>query len=326
VTATFEGQSDSSVITVEAEDVAPGPEGLERISAEPGRVEVAIAASQHRFGDGEASAVVLARADEYPDALAGTTLAAEHDAPLLLTSSDQLLDNVADEIARVLGDDGQVFLAGGTAALDETVEDAAGDLGYELARLGGQTRFETAGLIAEELGERSQVLVTTGLDFPDALTAGAAASANDGVVLLSAGEDAHDVVDDYLDGFDGEVTAVGGPATRAYPDAEAVMGATRDETAVAVAEAFFDEPVAFGVARRDDYPDALSGGAHIAAYEGPLLLTYTEDVPAETAQWLTNTDAAGGFVYGGTAAVSEDTFDELEDLAFGDNDNDDEGQ
>src|SRR5699024_2714295 len=104
------------------DDPEPGPVGLERISAEPGRVEVAITASQHRFDDGEAAAVVLARADEYPDALAGTTLAAEHDAPLLLTSSDQLLDNVADEITRVLGDAGQVFLAGGTAALDDTVE------------------------------------------------------------------------------------------------------------------------------------------------------------------------------------------------------------
>src|SRR5699024_458527 len=208
----------------------------------------------------------------------------------------------------------------GTAALDETVEDAAGDLGYELARLGGQTRFETAGLIAEELGGRSQVLVTTGLDFPDALTAGAAASANDGVVLLSAGEDAHDVVDGYLDGFDGDMTAVGGPATRAYPDAEPVMGATRDETAVAVAEAFFDQPVAFGVSRRDDYPDALSGGAHIAAYGGPLLLAYTDDVPDETADWLQATDATGGFVYGGTAAIDEDTFDQIEDLAGFDND------
>src|SRR5699024_2295267 len=112
------------------------------------------------------------------------------------------LGNVADEIARVLGDDGGVFLTGGTAALDETVEDAVDGLDYDSTRLGGDTRFETAGLIADELGERSQVLVTTGLDFPDALTAGAAASANDGVVLLSAGEDAHEVVDEYLDGFD----------------------------------------------------------------------------------------------------------------------------
>src|SRR5699024_3731646 len=94
----------------------PEVEGVQRIAAPPGRVEVAIAASQHRFGDGEASAVVLARADEYPDALAGTALAAEYDAPLLITSSDELVDAVGDELTRVLGDDATVYLTGGIEA------------------------------------------------------------------------------------------------------------------------------------------------------------------------------------------------------------------
>lgn len=51
------------------------------------------------------------------------------------------------------------------------------------------------------------------------------------------------------------------------------MGATRFETAVGVAEAFFSAPAAVGVANGFAFPDALSGGAHVAGRGGPLLLT-----------------------------------------------------
>src|SRR5699024_4080384 len=60
VTATLENLSASGTVTVDAK-AEPGATKLERIHAPPGRVEVAIAASQHRFDDGEADAVVLAR-------------------------------------------------------------------------------------------------------------------------------------------------------------------------------------------------------------------------------------------------------------------------
>ena len=295
-----------------------------------GRVETAIAMSLERFADAgaveaaeedddelvAADAVVLARADAYPDALAGTALAADANAPLLITSSDELVDIVGDEIDRVLGGDGTVHFVGGTVALDASVEETVASLGYSVERHSGETRFETAGAVASALGDVSQALITTGLDYPDALTAGAAAGANDGAVLLTAGEDPHEAVDAYLGEFDGEVSAVGGPAASAYPDANAIYGPTRDETAVAVAEAFFDQPAAFGVAVRTDYPDALAGGAHVTHYGGPLLLSYTEELPAETLGWLqAQTETAErGFAYGGTAAISDDVIDDIESV------------
>ena len=55
--------------------------------------------------------------------------------------------------------------------------------------------------------------------------------------------------------------AVGGPAVGAYPAVTPVAGPSRDATAVAVAETFYDEPGALGFARLDDFPDALTGGA-----------------------------------------------------------------
>lgn len=296
---------------------------LQRIAG-TGRIETAIATSQDRFataGDDAddrvtADAIVLARADEFPDALAATPLAARANAPVLLTTSDGLVDAVADEITRVLGTAGVVHLVGGTVALDQTVEAAVAALGHDVVRHSGETRFETAGAVAAALGAVDQVLITTGLDHPDALTAGAAAAAGNGAVLLTGGDDTHAVVDAYLADFDGAVWAVGGPAARAYPQATSLVGATREGTAVAVADALFDDSAVVGIAVRDGYPDALAGGAHIAHLGGPLVLTHTDHVPDETAAWLVDQPLDDGFVYGSTGAIDAATFAALERLAL----------
>lgn len=82
------------------------------------RIATAIAISQdaHETAD----TVVLARADQFPDALAGGPLAARLDAPLLLTGRDGLDARVAEEIER-LGATGAVLL-GGPSALSPAIE------------------------------------------------------------------------------------------------------------------------------------------------------------------------------------------------------------
>ena len=54
------------------------------------RIATAVAVSQGSFPAGNAGAVVLARADDYPDALVGGPLAAAKNAPLLLTEGSTL--------------------------------------------------------------------------------------------------------------------------------------------------------------------------------------------------------------------------------------------
>jgi uncharacterized repeat protein (TIGR01451 family) len=291
-------------------------EGLRRLSG-VNRVETAIAISQDRFTDecvGRFDDIVLARADVFADSLSGTPLAAQQQAPLLITASNELYDIVADEMQRVLPAGGTVYMLGGVAALDQTVEQSVADLGYDIVRLGGPSRFETAGLIAERLGDRDHVLIADGTDHSDALVSGTAAAANNGAVLLTPGPAPHNVVDDYLASEDAAPVAVGGAAATAYPQMNSLTGATREGTAVAVAEAFFDDPTHVAFARRDDFPDALGGGAHIGPYGGPLLLSYTNAVPNETRDYLESISPVGGYVYGGTAAIDEETFAELEAL------------
>src|SRR5699024_9513473 len=89
------------------------------------RYDTAVETSQAGWAD--ADTVVLARGDEYADALAGVPLAYKLDAPILLTPTKELWDATADEIDR-LGADNVVIL-GGKGAVSTNVEKALTDKG-----------------------------------------------------------------------------------------------------------------------------------------------------------------------------------------------------
>jgi hypothetical protein len=291
--------------------VDPFTQNAVRLSG-AGRLETAVAISRDSYGDGEAATVVLARADIAPDALAGTPLAIQADGPLLLTGSDALAAVTAEEIERVLPEGETVHVLGGPNAIDESVVTAIEELGYDVVRVSGATRIETAVAIAERLGNPELVLIAHAFDFPDALAAGAAAGSNGGAVLLTTPEAAHPAVDAYLTAQPAaDVFAIGGPAVRAYPAAKAVRGPSREETAIAVAEEFFDSPSIVGIARRDDFPDALAGGAHVGRQGGPVLLTPSASLHPAAAAYLCSQDIATVFVYGGSAAIAPATFDAI---------------
>jgi putative cell wall-binding protein len=284
------------------------------------RVATAIDASQFLFGDAPsgAEAVVLARSDLFPDALAGVPLAAASSGPLLITPPTELDSRVAAEIQRTLPVDKPVYLLGGTGALSQAVEDQVKALGYStVIRLAGPDRFATALAIAVQVeqvlgGAPSVVLVATGRNFPDALAAGAAAGIG-GVVVLSNDATLPQPVRDYVvhkQQVDNALVAtVGGPAVPSYPDADAaISGADRYQTAALVADFFFGGtgPVVAGLATGANFPDALSGGAVMALLGGPMLLTNPTTLNAHPKAFLTENRATidAALIFGGTGAVS----------------------
>ena len=289
----------------------PAATGVSRLAGAD-RISTAVAVSHDSFPDGGAAAVVLAKADDYPDALVGAPLAAARNAPLLLTDGATLAAATSTEIARVLTAGGTVYILGGVGAISAAVATQLTGAGYHVVRYAGADRFATAVAVAGALGNPATVLLASGENYPDALAAGPAAAHVHGAVLLTDGSVLPAATASYLTKAT-TVYAIGGPAAAADPTATDVFGADRYETAVAVASKFFAAPVTAGVATGLSFPDALSGGAELALVGGPLLLASQGSIPFATANYLSQTRTITSVrVYGGAAVLGNAVLTQLQ--------------
>jgi hypothetical protein len=93
---------------------------------------------------------ILARSDNPVDALAAGAVAAQAGGVVLLTAPAGLEPAAAQGLEQF--DPDLVIIAGGTAALSQQVEADVQALGYQVERIGGTTRTDTARLLAERLG------------------------------------------------------------------------------------------------------------------------------------------------------------------------------
>jgi hypothetical protein len=293
----------------------PGQALLTRVAGAD-RIATSIAASQTAFSAaGSAQAVVLARADAFPDALSGVPLAAAFHGPLLLTPPSGLTPPVDAEIQRVLATGSTVYVLGGPSALSPTIDAQLRALGYQVTRVWGSSRFDTAVAIARLLGNPSVIFEADGTNFPDALSAGPAAAITHGAVLLTFGKQSALPTAAYLAAHPGDIRyAVGGPAAASDPGAQPMVGADRYATSVLVAEQFFNAPSAVGVASGMSFPDALSGGPVAALAGGPTVLVPAAGaLPKSTQQYLSSiaSSVLTGWLFGGTMAVSTAVADQV---------------
>lgn len=275
------------------------------------RIGTAVAASKAKFAAGAAKAVVLASSDVFADAVSGGPLAGAKGGPLLLTKPTTLSQSTADEIKRVLPADGTVYVLGGPAAITAGVENSVKALGVKTERLAGANRYETAVAVAKAIGTVGTVFLTTGTDFPDALSAGpAAVHVAEAAVLLTHGSTMAPATEEYLKSGDVKVTyAVGGPAAKAAPSAQAINGADRFETAVLTAKRFFDDTDTVTFASGEDFPDALSGGAYAGLVDAPVVLLRGSGVPAVVKSYLDSRylQLETAALFGGPVALSDAT-------------------
>ncbi|WP_185972333.1 cell wall-binding repeat-containing protein [Georgenia yuyongxinii] len=322
------------------------------------RVDTAVAASQAQrpqaFAPGTGT-VIVTRSDDFPDALTAVPLADELDAPILITPSGEALDErVAAEIRRL--SPAHVVIAGGPGAISAAADADLGAIvgAQSVHRIAGPDRYATAAALAlwtitsagqgkptappdpkamspmERWEQRrdTPVFLATGLDFPDALAAGAAAAQAGGVVLLSKGEELDLYTQDgpwrergytqsFMLGEEGEVITgpvytVGGPATKVlYGRGTPFAGKDRYETAALLARSatFFPEGVSpIAVASGEDFADAVVASGFIANQDGPLVLTKADSLPPATASYLASVaspeTATLVQVFGGEGAVS----------------------
>ncbi len=268
-----------------------GPDRLDRLAGTD-RVGTAVAVSDALWS--RADEVVLASAADYPDALAATGLAADRDAPILLTWPDRLPQRVAGALDRL--QPSRVTIVGGSRAVSADVADAvrARTSQPEVTRLAGADRYATAVAVARAAGPARDgaVALASGAAFPDALAAGALAAVDDRVpTLLTPPDRLPSSVADALEELSGgQVLVVGGEAAVSPAVVDAVearglsvrrlAGSERYGTAVAVGrearQRALRAPQTPVLASGARFADALAAGAAAARTGGLLLLTPAE--------------------------------------------------
>ncbi len=271
-----------------------------------------IALQDHPDGSDE---VIVALGENYPDALAGAPVAAELDAPILLTRQDELPDSTLSALSEL--DPSHVTILGGPVAVSDEVEATiAQSLRVETDRIEGDTRYETAAAAATFVQERNDnagnfpggqraVFLTTGENFPDALTAGAPAASRQEApipIMLTRPDELPTTTAATIDELAIELVVIVGGPTAVSDDVEnavedddttvvRVEGDTRTATAAAMAdfalENFDFTPADLELARGDLYPDALSVAPQAGADGNPILLTRDRDTLSDaTHAWL----------------------------------------
>ncbi|PKQ36643.1 MAG: hypothetical protein CVT59_11760 [Actinobacteria bacterium HGW-Actinobacteria-1] len=283
-----------------------------------------------------ASTAIIASGENFPDALSAAGLAGVYNAPLLLVRKA----SVPSVVNSTLTDLGvtDVIIVGGAPAVSAAVATAL-DVTYDVERIEGGDRYETAAKVARRIAQEEgadfskSAFIARGDLFPDALAAAPLSFASKTPILLtspvslsthtSAALADLDIESGWVIGstsavsesvkaaVDGVLVANGGSASGRW------WGTNRYETARAVAEGGVDEGFAYwdyiGVATGQNFPDALAGGVCAGANGGVVALTSPTSLPTSTAGMLS---AQGARVmridiYGGPSAVSTQVRDAI---------------
>lgn len=259
---------------------------MTRLAGE-GREETAVLASRAGFPDG-APSVVVAAAGAFPDALAASPLAAREGGPLLLVSR-RTAPIVLAEIARLGA--GRAVIVGAVGAVPVVVQAELERAGLQVRRIAGDGRFDTAALIAREVGAPGgEAVVASGGSFADALSAAPLAAAQGMPILLTAVDTLPADTQAALAALGvsrtlviGGTHAVSEAVAAGLPGPRRVAGGDRYATAATVAALLLERggsPSTVSVSTGGNYPDALAAGPLAATTRGPLLLVDGADPSA----------------------------------------------
>jgi putative cell wall-binding protein len=324
---------EAALITVVSGGTVPGINA----TMEPWNPTIFRAAGANRFDtaadvaqsvwDAPVDVVFIASGVNFPDALSAAPVAGLSGGPVLLTAPDSLSAETRAALAAL--QPARIVIVGGTPSVSNTVRtQLTAYTSGTVERIAGADRFATSRAIAAYgFDEAKWAYLATGLNFPDALSAGpAAAIMNAPVILINgpAGVDAATIA--LLDelGVENVMIVGGAPAMpesietqlwNAGFEVGTSSGLSRWETSVNVNSVFSGNnmyrpgqpfsPREFFLATGTNFPDALAGAA-AAAYLGvPLYITLPDCVSWNVRNAAVLSRANAWYVLGSTSAVSD---------------------
>lgn len=281
------------------------------------RYETASIVAQSGWSTGS-DYVIIARGDDFADALCATPLAKHYNAPILLTDSKKLISSTEAEIKALKPK--HIIIIGGTGAVTAAVEQKLKGLASDVQRVAGSDRYDTSVKVANTLGKSTKIAVVRGDQFADALSIAPVAAAESMPVILTKTDKLPDEVKSYLAANKisvsyviGGTGAVNDAVKSQLPGSERISGSDRFETNKNVLENFEDDLnfekvfVAVGAGRLgNEFADALSASALAAKTSSPVVIEY-KGIEAGTVSFINNaiTPKTAVIPVGGTAVVSD---------------------
>ena len=274
-------------------------ESVTRIAGKD-RIGTSIEISKAMFN--ESDNVVLASGFNFADALSAGQLAAALNAPLIL--SDENMDlRVKEEIANLKPKN--MYIVGGENALgsniEESVKSAVNDINIE--RLKGNNRYETSVKVMEktkEFVDAEYLLIASGKNFPDALSATSFMADHKALMVLSDGNS--------YPKSDLKEIAIGG--VNQLPlngfTGERIAGKDRYQTSLALAKKSFENNENAILANSKVFADSLSAVSIAKNYKAPIILTDNENLTQSAKNYLENMKSVT--IVGGEKSVASNIF------------------
>lgn len=224
-------------------------------------------------------------------------------------------------------------------ALPAMTMSASAGKAADIVRIGGESRVETAALIAGKgWNNCGTVLLANAYSFPDALAGVPLAGALGAPILLTKnGDSLESDVRDRLNRLGVRYVYILGGTTAVSDDIAAQLrsmgcsitrlaGNDRFATAVAIARKLIalsgQTPDDLFFASSANYPDALAAGSAASAMGSPILYVRPDgSLDSTTAQFVAELSERGlssGTILGGTSAVADDAVGRLSKLGLSD--------
>ena len=291
------------------------------------RYETAVEIS--KSGWNQADSVVLAYGEDFPDGLTGVTLAYAKDAPILLTTKDKLPQATLSEIQRLGAKN--VYILGGTGVISSNIEQQLKSLNYNIERICGMNRFHTAIEVGKAIKNNNTdtVVIATAYNFPDTLSIGPAAARNNMPILYTDKDNLTsetrqaliewNIKKVVISGGTGVVSSQIDSQLKALGiSIERLCGSDRYSTSLSIVKRFnLNNTKKFVLAKGEDFPDALSGGALAAKNDSSMLLTSQNCVSDDAISYFDAMKAQDMYLLGGTGAISDNVKDQIKNGTFG---------
>ncbi|MEG0250894.1 cell wall-binding repeat-containing protein [Peptostreptococcus sp.] len=271
--------------------------------------------------------VILASGDKYTDVLAATVLGNEKKCPILLSEKNQVSDNALKEMKRL--DTDTVIISGGPESVSDNVVNQLKKEGYDIRRIAGQNRYETARKIGSEVRlttkNMDEAILVDGTNFPDVITMSALANQKRVPILLTEPKALNNTTEKTLKDWNIENVTIGGEKISVSQDVEnsvksnvktvdRIGGHDRYETAYKVA----DEVRSKTNNKNDmilvdgtNFPDGITISSLSAKFKAPILLTTPNTLHPTTAKAINDWTIENILIGGGYNSVSKSIEDNL---------------